>query len=49
MVNSMQTNKVSVTRMADKFYDLQQLPQFLGLKNAKQNTNGDKVPFRDEI
>ena len=39
----------AVTRMADKFYDLQSLPQVLGLKNAKQNTAGEKVEFRDGI
>jgi len=40
MLNSVQNRTVSVTRMADKFFDLQQLPQYLGLRPAKSNTVG---------
>jgi len=49
MLNSVRNRTVSVTRMADKFYDLQQLPQHLGLRQAKSNTKGEKIPFRDGI
>src|SRR5260221_11798609 len=36
-------------RMADKFYELQSLPEKLGLRSVKINTDGQKVPFRDGI
>ena len=35
--------------MADKFFDLQQLPQYLGFRQAKSNTVWEKIPFRDGI
>jgi len=49
MMNSARKPVVSVTRMADKFYELQSLPQKLGIRNVKRNTDGEKIPFRDGI
>lgn len=39
----------AVTRMGDKFYDLQTLPLVLQLRNTKRNTDGAKIEFRDSI
>jgi len=47
MMNSVRKPTVSVTRLVDKFYSMQSLPDKLRLRNAKINTDGQKVPFRD--
>jgi len=49
MMNSVRKPTVSVTKMADKFYNVQRLPDKLGLQNANINTDGQKMPFRDGI
>jgi len=49
MMNSVRKPTVSVTRLVDKFYSMQSLPDKLRLRNAKINTDGQKVPFRDGI
>ena len=38
-----------VTRMADKFFNMKELPKILGLRNVKKNTDGSKVPLRDGV
>ena len=48
-MNSVRKPTVSVTRLVDKFYSMQSLPDKLRLRNAKINTDGQKVPFRDGI
>ena len=45
MMNSARKPAVSVTRMADKFYDLQSLPQKLGIRMSRQTLMEKRYHF----
>jgi len=49
MTKSQSKNSPTVTRMADKFYSIKQLPDLLGLHNSHKNTDGQRVQFRDKV
>lgn len=49
MLKSQKKNSPVVTRMADKFYNIKNLPALLHLKNNPKTVDGQKVQFRDKV
>ena len=46
---SFRKSKTGLTHMNGKFYDLKQLPRALGIRNTTNNTDGERICFRDNI